>query len=314
MSRYDRDYEPEEMGSGALPRAQDNDIARDIVSVRGQGAGSGSSQEQPNRHELRDPDMREFSKRHRSKHAHPEHPHNYRLRDSELQTLVDLGRFRIVKQNDLVAYGYAGDADQARLDLNHLSDQGLIQQRTTYPEREVYLTLSRPGRDYIQDHRPRTISDNQEFHHGFLKKTEADHDATLYRVFQHEAERIRQAGGEVTRVVLDSELKKSINRKLSKIHSLPEADQHRQKQEIAEEHGLVVVNGKVPLPDLRLEYETQDQEQAKVDIELVSGDYRQGQLASKAHAGFRMYASAEDRARLRPALADPELMQEILSL
>lgn len=313
MSRYDRDNEPEDLGSGPVPRAQHTDNGREVVGLSGQRAGSGH-QEQPDKHELRDPDIREFSKRHRSKRLDHEHPHNYRLRDSEVQTLVDLGRFRIINQNDLVAYGYAGDSDQVRLDLNHLLQQGLIQQRIVYPEREVYLTLSPTGHDYIQAHRPQTISDNQEFHRGFLKKAEARHDATLYRVFKEEAEHIRQAGGHVTRVVLDFELKKSINRELSKIHSLPENEQESRRQQIAEEHGLTVVNGKIPLPDLRLEYETQDREQAKVDIELVSGDYRQGQLASKARAGFRMYASAENRARLRPALADPELMQEILSL
>jgi len=77
---------------------------------------------------------------------------------------------------------------------------------------------------------------------------------------------------------------------------------------------LVVVSGKIPLPDLRLEYETPDQQQAKVDLELVSGEYRQSQIADKARAGFTLYASAQDAARLRPAIADPEIMQDILSL
>lgn len=77
---------------------------------------------------------------------------------------------------------------------------------------------------------------------------------------------------------------------------------------------MTVVSGKIPLPDLRLECETPDQQQAKVDLEVVSGDYRHGQIADKARAGFTFYAFAEDAVRLRPAMADPEIMQDILSL
>lgn len=243
-----------------------------------------------------------------------EHETRYHLRDSELQTLVDLGTFRIVRRDDLTTYGYAGEAERASRDLTHLTDQGLIQQRISYPEREVFLTLSRAGHQYIRNQRPTSISENQVFHRGFLKRREAHHDATLYRVYQREAEHIRQTGGRITRVVLDSELKQSINRTLSTIHSLPADEQRKERQEIAEAHGLMVVGGRIALPDLRLEYETADREQTKVDIELLSGDYRPSQVATKARAGFRMYALSQDAARLRPAVQDPELMQEILSL
>lgn len=281
MSRYDLEPEPDNLRNEAI-RAPEEDI-RDA----------------PERH---------------SKGESLEHETRYNLRNSELQTLVDLGTFRIVKRDDLTAFGYAGDADHAGRDLAHLTDQGLIQQRISYPEREVYLTLSRDGHQYIQSHRPETISEDQVFHRGFLKRREARHDATVYRVYQREAEHIRDAGGTVSRVVLDSELKQSINRTLTNIHSLPADEQRRARHEIAQAHGLTVVSGKIALPDLRLEYETADRDQAKVDIELLSGDYRPSQVATKARAGFRMYALSQDAARLRPALQDPELMQEILSL
>ena len=70
----------------------------------------------------------------------------------------------------------------------------------------------------------------------------------------------------------------------------------------------------IPLPDLRLEYEGPDQQLAKVDLELVTGHYHHDSLVAKAKAGFSMYAFAEDAARLRPAMQDPEIMQDILSL
>ena len=118
----------------------------------------------------------------------------------------------------------------------------------------------------------------------------------------------------VQRVILDFELKASVNREQAKIHTLPAEEQLSRRQEIAEAHGFTVVSGKIPLPDLRLEYETPDRQRAKVDLELVTGEYRNGQIADKARAGFTLYAFAEDAVRLRPAIADPEIMQDILSL
>jgi DNA-binding MarR family transcriptional regulator len=214
----------------------------------------------------------------------------------------------------LVEYRYAGDTRQARRDLKHLAEQGLVQTRTTYPERNVYFSLTRKGRGYIEHNRPTNTASCQVFYHGFVKRREARHDAAIYRLYQRESARIARAGGKVNRVILDFELKASINRELAKIHTLPADEQLSRRQEIAEAHGLTVVSGKIPLPDLRLEYETPDQEQTKVDLELLSSEYRSGQIADKARAGFTLYASAGDAVRLRPAIADPEIMQDILSL
>ena len=52
----------------------------------------------------------------------------------------------------------------------------------------------------------------------------------------------------------------------------------------------------------------------KTHDELLSGEYRNAQIADKARAGFTLYAFAEDAVRLRRAIADPEIMQDILSL
>lgn len=53
---------------------------------------------------------------------------------------------------------------------------------------------------------------------------------------------------------------------------------------------------------------------AKVDLELVTGDHQRAGLAAKAQTGFAMYALPEDAARLRPAMSDPEIVLDILSL
>ena len=77
---------------------------------------------------------------------------------------------------------------------------------------------------------------------------------------------------------------------------------------------MKVVDGKIPLPDLRIEYETRDHEQARLDLELATQDYRERGLAEKSKAGFSIYAPGKEADRLRAALKDPELTREILSL
>ena len=235
------------------------------------------------------------------------------LRESEVATLTDIGTFRALAVEDLTRYRYAGDPDLVRRDLQSLADRGLIQSRTLYPERAVYVTLTRAGHRAIAS-RQREERPHQRLYHGFVKPRETQHDATLYRLYQQELERIQKIGGRVDRVVLDFELKQSINRRLAVLSSLPKAKQEQEKQAIAEAHSLKVVNGKIPLPDLRLEYEDRDHEMNKVDLELVTQHYHRENLAAKAKAGFAMYASTQDAVRLRPAMQDPEIMQDILSL
>ena len=153
----------------------------------------------------------------------------------------------------------------------------------------------------------------QMYYPHFVKPRELRHDAAIYRLYQEVAARIAREGGRVQRVVLDFELKKSINPRLAKLKSLPEpAEQQRQK--IAADHGLAVVAGKIPLPDLRIEYETAEREQTKVDVELATADYHRQSLAAKAGAGFSIYAMKEDMGPLRRAIDDPELTKDILSL
>jgi hypothetical protein len=75
-----------------------------------------------------------------------------------------------------------------------------------------------------------------------------------------------------------------------------------------------MVNGKIPLPDLRIEYETAELEVRHVDLELATRDYRPRGLADKAKAGFSLYCRPEDATRLRRVLDEREITSGILSL
>jgi hypothetical protein len=89
--------------------------------------------------------------------------------------------------------------------------------------------------------------------------------------------------------VLDFELKRHVNRQLAKIQNLPAAERERHRQEIADAHGLKIVGGKIQFPDVRIEYESRDQEQCSIDLECVTGHYKAPQVAAKAAAGFKLY-------------------------
>jgi hypothetical protein len=69
------------------------------------------------------------------------------------------------------------------------------------------------------------------------------------------------------------------------------------------------VNGKIPLPDLRIEYQTRDGEMAKVDLELATGHYKRSQISEKASAGFIVYSEGGG---FKPE--DRDFLSEILSL
>ena len=236
----------------------------------------------------------------------------YSVRDSEMQTLVDVGTFRTLTVDDLAKRRYAGNRARAQAEVRNLVREGLLRIRTSHPSKALYAALTRQGKEVLN--RRRTRGDRQTYYAHFVKPRELRHDAAIYRLYQEVAARIAREGCHVRRVVLDFELKRSINPRLTKLNSLPQAERERQRQQIAEDHGLTVVDGKIPLPDLRIEYETAEREQTKVDVELATRDYHRDSLAAKARAGFSIYALREDVGHLRRAIDDPELTKDILSL
>jgi hypothetical protein len=114
------------------------------------------------------------------------------------------------------------------------------------------------------------------------------------------------------RVLLDYELKRDLNRDLANLGV--EKDNQDEKERIAELHGLRTVDGKIPVPDIRIEYETADLELRHKDLELATLHYRPQGLAEKAKAGFAIYSHSEDAPRLRRVLDNHDITGRILAL
>jgi DNA-binding PadR family transcriptional regulator len=248
-----------------------------------------------------------------SPRAHLLRDHTFLLRESQLLTMTELGKFRVVAASDLARFAYASDNARMERDLRRLTEQGLVSQRTlaTSGRKSLrVLTLTKTGKRLL--HNTRRVSEHQRLYHGIVKPREAKHDAELYRLFQAEAARIENAGGKPLRVLLDYELQRDLNRDRAAL-----GNQEKDPQEVerlAERHGLVVVDGKIPLPDMRIEYQTAELELDQVDLELATRHYRPRGVAEKAKAGFSLYSHQEDAARLRRILYDQKLTARIRTL
>src|SRR5256886_593974 len=130
----------------------------------------------------------------------------YSLRESEVQTLTDLGKFRMVPADDLAQFAYRRDRSQMDSDLRNLSRQGLIEQRSIEGHSSYstkVLTLTRDAHRLLE--RAQLVSHRQTIYHGLVKPKEARHDADLYRLYHKVAREIANVGGKVRRVVLDYE-------------------------------------------------------------------------------------------------------------
>ena len=237
------------------------------------------------------------------------------LTASQLETLADIGKFRIIAATDLMKYRYGGNDGKFERELRHLAERGLLERRVIThgrkPRTEAVVVLKAAGRNLLRrENSKRNGAVAQQFYAGFVKPSEVAHDVGIYRMYQHEAAQIEREGGTIRRVVLDFEFKKRVFGELNKIHEVGDAP--RRKVEIAGANGLSVVEGRVVLPDLRIEYETRDQELEKVDLELTTGHYKESQIAAKRAAGMKLYSPDSNLGS--PAHYDPEIVSGLVSM
>jgi len=295
MSRYNP-LDPQELrepaagGDTGRGRKPDN-------NSEGVGRGGSNSGKQSNSRARTDGKR---NKEPRPRHKHRDRDRTYKLRESEIRTLTEIGTFRAIRTKDLVEFQYLGDQRQADQDLRNLKAQGLIKQKTLPgTEKEPLLTLSREAREFLDRNRPQDVPRDQALYQRLRKATRSSARRGGLQTLSKVANDIESEGGTKLRIVLDFELKKNVYRDVAKLKDLPPEQQSEERERIAQEHGLKVVNGKIPLPDLRIEYETRDHEQARVDLELATQDYRERGLAEKSKAGFSIYAPGNDADRLR---------------
>jgi len=240
----------------------------------------------------------------------------YSLRDSEIHTLGEVGKFRVVGMNDLSEFAYNDDRSRMENDVESLARQGLLTQTTIAdPEHNPtpVVTLTKEGRKLLS--RGKVVSPSQATYHGLKKPKEAFHDADLYRLYHKVSDEIESRGGKVLRVKLDYEMKQELYSRLARATADKRRDRETLREEVAGRYHLKIVSGRIPIPDLRIEYVNEnDNEIQRRDLELATEHYRPRGLAEKARAGFELYARRGETDRLRRIRDDRELSAAIFSL
>ncbi len=256
------------------------------------------------------------------------------LRPEEKKLLSEAGRFHVVRTADLRETLYNGKSRPLENDLRYLRDKGLIETaqvnqrrdgRRRTIERIEIVTLTDDGRRLLL--KQGDLPKDQRLYAGLVKPREVEHDSQIYRAYQKEAEKITEKGGTNLRVKLDFEIKSQVQKAIyAERKADPKRDMAEVKQQVAERLELPFVDGKIQIPDARIEYDLpRDVEQTvdaddrsrtgHEDIEVLTAAYHAGHLRSKGQAGFRNYASAADRATITSKIEDEHYpMRDILEL
>ncbi len=240
---------------------------------------------------------------------------SYALRNSEIRAMAELGKFRTVDVSDLVRFAYQDDEERMNQDIRSLRSQALVEEKTIYRahrEPRRILTLTEQGQRILRN--ASYVADEQRLYHGFVRPTEIDHDADLYKVYQKGAEEIQRQGGQITKVRLDFELKGAVNRDREAAGNLTVGQKKAWLRAVARQHALPIKGGTIQLPDIQIEYKTAEGTLAHANLELVSENYRGDAIRSKTDAGFRVYARVGDANRVKRALQDTGAVEEILSI
>ena len=239
----------------------------------------------------------------------------YTLRGSETRTLATVGAFRVVPTGQLRDHNNVG-AHERSADLRHLHEQGLIETVRVPGHRDSVVVLTKEGREVLEGHRAGRDHTSQTFYAGLKRPRELEHDAQIFTAYLEAAERLRDRGARVERVVLDYELKRDYQKWLHEHDGeRDDYDGHpdRTDDEVrawAAEHDLPYFDDQVHFPDLRIEYEELDGRREREDIEVLTVHYRGAHASAASKSGFSCYGAATARTGGRGP--DPDLASELL--
>jgi hypothetical protein len=258
------------------------------------------------------------------------------LREEERKVLAEVGRFRVVRTSDLAETVYGNRHSRMERDLAFLREKRLIDVHSVNARRDgrggsveriEVVSLTKGGQSLVR--LTGGLPQDQKLYAGLVKPREVEHDAQIYRAYGKEAERIEQKGGTNLRVKLDFELKSDIQKAIyAERKENPERGMAEIKQQVAKDFDLPYVNNGIQIPDARIVYDLERNDDRKTDqdrdqgsqsghedIEVLTAAYSPGHLRAKSQAGFRVYASSADRASMTAKIeGDHYLMENIMEL
>ena len=218
--------------------------------------------------------------------------------------LTDIGVFGAVSYRDLAEVHFGGHPHTTRRAVNAWIRKGWVEEhRATGPKGNPFKILSLTRKGLIEARKKaarRGMDPVQRIRTARMRPEEAGHDTAIYRACRKERQRLAQRGATVRRVRLDAELKSAVARGSEAVrlkHGKQAADAERHR--IARELGLPTDDrDQVLYPDAQIEYEDAEGRTGRVNIEAVSGNYREPAVRAKAAAGFRLHADGPAAAGL----------------
>jgi hypothetical protein len=132
-----------------------------------------------------------------------------------------------------------------------------------------------------------------------------------------EAERLRDAGAHIHRIVLENDLKREYQEFLQEPNRNRDDSDGRPGRSLdeildyAREHELPCDDrGHVQFPDVRIEYDIDGREHT-LDVEVMTPHYRGAHAAAKSSSGFKLYWTASSGGGRRGGRT-PSIMEEFL--
>ena len=246
----------------------------------------------------------------RARHERAGHRREHDARDRTRRTrtertraaIADVGLYRAVSYTDLSDTHFDGHPFTTRRLVTQMTRAGLIEEHEARgPGGNTFKVLTATERGKDAAHRAAVDAGHaaeQRTWSGLVKPAELSHDTAVYRAALDERARIEAAGGRVTRVRIDAELKAIVATATEKARAEGgdrAADAARVKA--AHELGLPVEDDRVLYPDAQLDIEDRDGRSGRVHVEIASDHYHAAAIAAKAGAGFAMHGSSRSASR-----------------
>ena len=212
--------------------------------------------------------------------------------------VADIAMYRVAARKDIVADHFGGHPYAAARGIQAMVRRGWVREHEAAgPQGQPFkvLTVGPEGAAKAREYAAgRGLDPGQRTWPGLVRKSELRHDAAIYRAGRDEARALEARGARVTRIRIDAELKSDVARatERARIEGGREAADRARREEAAALHLPVSESGAVLYPDVQLEYAEADGERGRVNIEVVTEEYRGSEIAAKAAAGFQMHGSS----------------------
>ena len=232
-------------------------------------------------------------------------------RDRRAAALMDISAHRVVALDDLAAVHWAGHRYAARAGLQQLKREGLVHELRTDSGNVMIATKAGAKAAAAEARRCDGWSDGQAFWSGGPRREDLQHDAGVYRAVLAAREQLAAHGIHRIRIRIDRELKEQVfraaeNAGIRAVQGV--GGQRRQlilRQAAAEERRRQAAAlelptdemGRTQFPDVQVEFE-RDGQTTRVNIEVVSDQYRAGAIMAKARAGFVLHGANAKAGRL----------------